>query len=244
MGINKLIILGLGAEVHDLFSNAGLEVVMPDLTGDYARDLSDADMILENLPGDIALKKDAFRKCGRVAPQGTIFATTSESGITEIAAGTERPQNFIGLNFTLNPTTRKYLVQITRGLETSEETVRACRELAEKVGAIAVELQDSAGLILNRILAPIINEASLMYATEIASAEDIDGLMKSCTNWPMGPFEFADTIGIDKVVAILDLLSQQLGPQYLPTPLLRKMVAVGRLGKKTGRGFYTHTYTC
>ena len=83
-----------------------------------------------------------------------------------------------------------------------------------------------------------------MYATEIASAEDIDGLMKSCTNWPMGPFEFADTIGIDKVVAILDLLSQQLGPQYLPTPLLRKMVAVGRLGKKTGRGFYTHTYTC
>jgi 3-hydroxyacyl-CoA dehydrogenase len=241
MEISKLVILGLGGEMQNLFSDAGLKVSTPDLTGDYAQELSDADMILENLPGDTELKKDVFCKYAKTAPQKAIFATTSESGITEIATGTGRAQNFIGLNFTLNPTSQKYLVQITKGLETSEETVRACRELIEKVGATVVELQDSAGLILNRILASIINEASLMYATEVASTEHIDGLMKSCTNWPMGPFEFADTIGIDKVVTTLELLSQQLGPQYLPHPLLRKMVAAGRLGKKTGKGFYTYS---
>jgi 3-hydroxyacyl-CoA dehydrogenase len=174
------------------------------------------------------------------APPKAILATTASSGITEIAAATKRPQKFIGLNFTFNPFGDKCLVQITKGFETSGETVESCRSLVEEVGAMAIELEDSPGLILDRVIAAVINEAATMYMSKIASVEDIDKIAKLCLNWPMGPFEFADTLGIDNVVATLEVLSQQSGQQYLPCRVLRHMVAAGQLGKKTEKGFYTY----
>lgn len=240
--INRVVILG-GEEagIRDLFSQAGLTIIMLDLTMDYAKELADADLLLEALPGDIESRKGALRELDEKAPPRIILATTASSQITEMAAATKRPQKFIGLNFTANPFERKYLVQITRGLETSEETVQACKSLVERIGASGVELEDSPGLILDRVIATVINEAATMYMTKLAPVEDIDNMTKLCLNWPMGPFEFADNIGIDNVVATLEILSQQLGQQYLPCRLLRHMVAAGQLGKKTGRGFYTYS---
>lgn len=242
-GINKLVILGSEevGNLRDLFLQAGLEVVMLDLATDYALALSDADLVLEALPGDIESRKEALRECDEKAPPKTILATTASPGITEMAAATKRPQRFIGLNFTANPFEKKYLVQITRGLGTSEQTVQTCKSLVERIGATGIELEDSPGLMLDRVIATVINEAATMYMSKLASVEDIDKVTKLCLNWPMGPFEFADTLGIDNVVATLEILSQQVGQQYLPCRLLRHMVAAGQLGKKTGKGFYTYS---
>lgn len=241
--INKVVIFGgeEAGKIRDLFSQAGLAILTLDLTTDYAKELADADLVLEALPGDIESRKGALRELDEKAPPRIILATTASSGITEMAATTKRPQKFIGLNFTANPFERKYLVQITRGLETSEETVQTCKSLVERIGATGAELEDSPGLVLDRVMATVINEAATMYMSKLASIEDIDKMTKLCLNWPMGPFEFADNIGIDNVVAILEILSQQLGQQYLPCRLLRHMVAAGQLGKKTGRGFYTYS---
>ena len=241
--IDKVVILGSGEaeKIRDLFSQAGLTIVLLDLKTDYALALGDADLVLEALPGDIESRKEALRELDEKAPPRTILATTASSQITEMAATTKRPQKFIGLNFTANPFQEKYLVQITRGLETSEETVQACRSLVERIGATGVELEDSPGLMLDRVLATVINEATTMYMSKLAAIEDIDKITKLCLNWPMGPFEFADNIGIDNVVATLEILSQQLGQQYLPCRLLKQMVAAGQMGKKTGRGFYTYS---
>jgi len=239
--INKVVILGgeEAGKIRDLFSQAGLKAVMLDLTTDYA--LGDADLVLEALAGDIESRKGALRDLDGKAPPRIILATTVSSGITEMAAATKRPQKFIGLNFTFNPFEEKCLIQIVKGLETSEETVQACKSLVERIGATGVELEDSPGLILDRVMATVINEAATMYMSKLASIEDIDRITKLCLNWPMGPFEFADASGIDNVVATLEVLSQQLGQQYLSCRLLRHMVAAGQLGRKTGRGFYTYS---
>jgi 3-hydroxybutyryl-CoA dehydrogenase len=240
--IKKVIILGsgeAGEKIRDLFSQAGLKVVMLSLEEDYIKGLADADLVLDALSQDMESRKEALRKCDEKAPAKTVLATTASSGITELAGATKRPQKFIGLNFTANPLTPKYLVQMTKGLETSEETLRTCRELVEEADATAVELEDSPGLILDRVVTTVINEAASMHMSKLASVEDIDKITKLCLNWPMGPFEFADTLGVDNVVATLEVLSQQSGQQYLPCRLLRQMVASGRLGKKTGKGFYT-----
>jgi len=242
--INKVIILGSGEateKIRELFSQAGLKVVMLSPKEDYVDELADADLVLDALSQDMESRKEALHKCAEKAPAKAILATTASSGITEMAAVTKRPQKFIGLNFTANPFGDKHLVQITKGLETSEETLRTCRELIEEAGAAAVELEDAPGLILNRVITTVINEAATMYMSKIASVEDIDKITKLCLNWPMGPFEFADTLGIDNVVATLEVLSQQSGQQYLPCRLLRQMVASGRLGKKSGKGFYQYS---
>ena len=241
--ISKIIILGKGEaeeKIRNLFSQAGLKVVMLAPKDDYVKELADADLVLDALSQDMESRKEALRKCDEKAPAKTVLATTASSGITELAAATKRPQKFIGLNFTSNPFKDKYLVQLTKGLETSEETLRTCRELVEKTGTTSVELEDSPGLILNRVITTVINEAATMYMSKLASVEDIDKMTKLCLNWPMWPFEFADTLGIDNVVATLEVLSQQSGQQYLPCRLLRHMVAAGQLGKKTGKGFYTY----
>ena len=242
--INKIIILGSGGaaeKIRDLFPQAGLKVIMLSPEEDYIKELADADLVLDALSQDMESRKEVLRKCDEKAPAKTILATAASSGITEVAAATRRPQKFIGLNFTANPFEDKYLVQITKGLETSEETLRTCRELVEEAGATAVELEDSPCLILDRVIATVINEAATMYMSKLASIEDIDNMTKLCLNWPMGPFEFADTLGIDNVVATLGVLSQQSGQQYLPCRLLRQMAASGRLGKKTGKGFYQYS---
>ena len=242
--INKIIILG-GEEgegkIRDLFSRAGLKVVMLSPEENYIKEVADADLVLDALSPSMESRKEILRKCDEEAPVKAVLATAASLGITEMAATTKRPQKFIGLNFTFNPLEDKCLVQITKGFETSEETVQSSRSLVEETGATAVELEDSPGLILERVMAAVINEAATMNMSKLASVEDIDRMMKLCTNWPMGPFEFADTLGIDNVVATLEGLSRQLGSQYLPCPLLRKMVVAGRLGKKTGRGFYTYS---
>ncbi len=242
MSINKIVIIGddgMGAKLKALFSKAGIGVFLSDLKSDYAKELSDADLVLDTIPAEMQLQKQVFQKCHEKAPQKAIFATTSPV-VTPIAAVSGRPDRFVGLNFTANPFDEKWLVEIAKGLETSPETVSAVKDFAKKAGIAAVELEDGASFILDRVIAQVVNEASYMYMALLATAEDIDSLMKNCANWPAGPFEFADTVGLDKVVATLETLAPQIGPQYIPCPLLKKMVAAGRLGKKTGRGFYNY----
>ena len=240
-GINKIVIIGAGervTKIGELFSKAGLKVVLGKES--YSEELDDADLILEALIGDIKPRKEVLYKSGEKTPPDAILATTAPWGITEIAAATRRPERVIGLNFTFNPFQEKCLVQMVKGLETSEETIEVCRNLAEKVGTVAVVVEDSPGLILDHVIASVINEAATMYVTKVATIEDIDRITKLCLNWPMGPFEFADVIGIDNVLVTLEVLSRQEGAQFLPCRLLRQMVASGRLGKKTRKGFYTY----
>jgi len=130
---------------------------------------------------------------------------------------------------------------VVKGLQTSDETVQAVNQFLEKIGVTAVKLQESPGLILDRVISSIVNEAAVMYSSKLATKEDIDKMMKVCVNWPMGPFEFADNIGVDRVVEVLDSMAQQLGPKYQPCFLLRKMVDAGWLGKKRGRGFHIYS---
>lgn len=240
--INKVGIIGAGeiaTKIEKLLSKAGVKVI--SAKEGQTEKLSDADLIVEALLGDVEPRKEALSKCDKETPPNTILATTASWGITEIAAATKRVDRVIGLNFTFNPVEDKCLVQITKTLETSKETVQACKSLGEKTGAKVVEIEDSPGLILDRVMASIINEAATMYASKLATIEDIDKAVKLCLNWAMGPFEFADAIGIDNVVATLEVLSQRKGPQYLPSRVLTQMVALGRLGKKTGKGFHTYS---
>ncbi len=240
--INKVGIIGSGeiaTRIEKILSKAGIKVILAK--GGWTEKLAGADLIIEALLGDVEPRKAALSECDKEAPPNTILATTASWGITEIAAGTKRVDRVIGLNFTFNPVEEKCLVQIAKTFETSEETAQTCKSLVEKTGARVVEVEDSPGLILDRVMASIINEAATMYASKIASIEDIDKAVKLCLNWAMGPFEFADAIGIDNVVATLEVLSQRKGPQYLPSRVLTQMVALGRLGKKTGKGFHTYS---
>jgi 3-hydroxyacyl-CoA dehydrogenase len=145
----------------------------------------------------------------------------------------------LGLNFIFNPIEDKCLVQIVKGLDTKPEAIQEIKQAVEKAGAVAVVTEDVAGFIVDRVMASVINEAAYMLETNLASMNDINMIPKACLNWPMGPFEFADYIGIDNVVAILDAAAQY-GQQYLPCRTLRQMVAAGKLGRKTGRGFYEY----
>ncbi len=224
-----------------LLSTVDFKVGTCDLSGDYAKEASEADLVLEAVAEDIALKEEIFRVCDARCRKETILATTTTNPwITHIATATKRPEKIIGLNFTQNPFEDKYLVQIVKGLQTSEATVQTVKEFLDKLGITAVRLDENPGFILDRVIASIVNEAAVMYMERLATIEDIDKMMKSCVNWPMGPFEFADNIGIDRVVGILESLSQQLGPRYQPCFQLKKMVDAGWLGKKAGKGFYTY----
>jgi 3-hydroxybutyryl-CoA dehydrogenase len=228
--------------LQKLLSKANFKVITSDLNQDYAEQVSDADLVLEVTPEDMALKKEVFESCDAKCRRETVLATaTANPWVTKLAAVTKRPDKVIGLNFTKNPFEEKYLVQIVRGLQTSDDTVQTSSEFLRKVGVAVVKLEETPGFILDRVIASIVNEAAVMYSAKLASLEDIDRMMKVCVNWPMGPFEFADTMGVDRVVEILESLSQQLGPKYLPNFLLRKMVDAGWLGKKTGRGFYVYS---
>ena len=245
MGIHKVSIIGEGEfseRLQELLLNANFEIITSDLNQDYAKQSSDADLVLETVPEDLGLKKDVFKRCDDKCHEKTILATTTANPwVTEIAEVTKRSEKVAGINFTKNPFDGKYLVQIVKGLQTSDDTIQITKEFLEQLGVTAVAIEETSGFILDRVIASVVNEATLMYTAKLATLEDIDKMMKVCLNWPMGPFEFADTIGVDKIVEVLDSLSQQFGSRYVPCFTLKKMVNAGWTGKKTGRGFYLYS---
>ena len=203
----------------------------------------EADLIIEAVPEDLEMKIDVFCILEKFARPGAIFATnTSSLSVTEIAAVTSRPERCIGLHF-FNPVPKMKLLEIVRALETSDETIAACREVGARMGKEVVVIRESPGFITSRINAMIGNEAFYMLEQGIASARDIDTAIKLGLNHPMGPFELVDLVGLDVRLSILEYLHRTLGEKFRPCPLLVQHVKAGRLGRKAGRGVYEYRAT-
>ena len=209
-------------------------------TTDYAT-FADADLVIEAAVEDMQLKKDVFKELDGICKPETIFATNSSSlSITEIAACTTRPAQFIGMHF-FNPAPVMKLVEVIAGINTPRTLVDQVKDIAIQLGKTPVEVNEAAGFVVNRILIPMINEAVGVYAEGVASAEDIDTAMKLGANHPIGSLALGDMIGLDVVLAIMEVLQNETGdPKYRPHPLLRKMVRGGLLGVKSGRGFFSY----
>ncbi len=203
--------------------------------------LADCEIVIEAVSEREEVKVEVLRAIDAIAnPQAILASNTSSISITKLAAATGRADRFIGMHF-MNPVPLMKLVEVIRGLETSDATFELTRILAERLGKSVVVGKDFPGFIVNRILIPMLNEAVYALYEGVASAEDIDTAMKLGTNQPMGPLTLADFIGLDTVLAICEVLHQGLGdPKYRPCPLLRQYVAAGRLGKKSGRGFFNY----
>ena len=204
-------------------------------------DAKDADIIIEAAVENMEIKQSIFKQLDVIAPAHAILATnTSSLPITEIAAVTNRPEQVIGMHF-MNPVPVMQLVEIIRGLATADEVYEAVATMTKQIGKTGVEVNDFPGFISNRILLPMINEAIYALYEGVATKEAIDDVMKMGMNHPMGPLTLADFIGLDTCLSIMEILHEGLGDsKYRPCPLLRKYVAAGWLGKKTGRGFYVY----
>jgi 3-hydroxybutyryl-CoA dehydrogenase len=208
---------------------------------DLAAAVAEVDLVIEAVVENKQVKADLFRQLDEHAPAHTILATnTSSLPITEIAAATKRPEKVIGMHF-MNPVPVMKLVEVIRGLATSDETFRVVDRLARHMGKTPVEVQDFPGFVSNRVLMPMINEAIYAVYEGVATPEAIDEVMKLGMNHPMGPLTLADFIGLDTCLYIMETLYEGFGDsKYRPCPLLRKYVAAGWLGRKTGRGFYVY----
>ncbi|MGB3346500.1 MAG: 3-hydroxybutyryl-CoA dehydrogenase [Candidatus Humimicrobiia bacterium] len=218
--------------------NKALSKIMTTLN---LSDASDVDFVIEAAPENIDLKKKIFSKLDEICPQETILSTnTSSLSITDIASATKRPEKVIGMHF-FNPVPLMKLIEIIYGLETSKETFNKTEELAIKLGKTPVKVKDFPGFVSNRLLMPMINEAVYVFMEGISSAEDIDTVMKLGMNHPMGPLELADLIGLDTCLHVMETLYEGFkDSKYRPCPLLKNMVSSGRLGRKTGKGFYEY----
>lgn len=208
---------------------------------DLARGVAEADLVVEAATEDATLKAKIFEQIDDHAPASAILASnTSSISITQIAGATERPEQVIGMHF-FNPVPVMTLVEVVRGLATSDATYETVRELSEGLGKVPVEVNDAAGFVSNRVLMPMINEAIFCVHEGVATPEAVDTVMKLGMAHPMGPLTLADFIGLDVCLAIMEVLHRELGEdKYRPCPLLRKMVAAGRLGRKSGQGFYDY----
>lgn len=203
--------------------------------------VKDSDFVIEAIPENFELKKNVFEEIDSSAPADAIFASnTSSISITKLAAVTNRPHKFIGMHF-FNPVPVMKLVEVINGLETDEETTKRVMSLAEKLGKVPVPANDSPGFVSNRVLMPMINEAIFCVHEGVATAENVDKVMTLGMAHPMGPLRLADFIGLDVCLDILNVLYEGFkDPKYRPCPLLVKMVDAGKLGDKTGEGFFTY----
>jgi 3-hydroxybutyryl-CoA dehydrogenase len=207
---------------------------------DLEKAIREAEMVIEAVPEKIGLKLEIFQKMNQLCKEETIFASnTSALSITEMAAVTGRPEKCIGMHF-FNPVHLMRLVEIVRGLETSDDTYQITKSVAESMGKETVEVKESPGFVTSRINVLIGNEAFYLLQEGVASAEDIDKALKLGLNHPMGPFELVDLVGLDTRLSVLEFLHQRLGEKYRPCPLLVKYVKAGRLGRKTGKGVYDY----
>ena len=202
---------------------------------------ADADLAIEAVVERAEVKAEVFGALDeRLSEEAILASNTSSISITELAATTGRPERFIGMHF-FNPVPLMKLVEIVRGLETADETYKAVHELAERLGKEPVEVMDFPGFVSNRILMPMINEAVYCVMEGVAGPEEVDAVMKLGMNHPMGPLALADLIGLDTCLHIMEVLHEGFGDtKYRPCPLLRRYVAAGRLGRKSGKGFYEY----
>ncbi len=209
-------------------------------TTDWNR-LDEIDFLIEAVTEDLQVKSRIFEQADRITKPDTILASnTSSISITKIASATQRPEHVIGMHF-MNPVPMMPLVEIVRGLTTSETTIDQTRKLAERFGKKPVEVNDSPGFVSNRILIPMINEAAFCLMEGVGTAEAIDTVMELGMRHPMGPLALADLIGLDICLDVMEVLHNSLGDsKYRPCPLLRKLVDAGHLGQKTARGFYSY----
>ncbi len=202
---------------------------------------ADADLFIEAAPESMDIKRGLFEKADSLLRGDAVVATnTSSLSVSALAACVSAPERFVGIHF-FNPVPMMALVEVVRGERTDDATLAAARGFAEAVGKTPITVTDSPGFVVNRILFPMINEAANAYAEGVASAEDIDTGMKLGANWPMGPLALADLVGLDTTRAILETLERELGdPKYRPAAILGELVAAGKLGRKSGAGFYEY----